>query len=73
MESPEFDAIRVTEEINFNQSGQRLDYKQYVGALISTAQRVDKFKIIRATRPRRSPQNVYLHDIDEQGLSLIHI
>ena len=42
MESPEFDAIRVTQEINFNQSGQCLDHKQYVGALIGTAQHVDK-------------------------------
>ena len=67
MESPEFDAIRVAEEINFNQSGQHLDYKQYVGALIGTAKRVDKYKIVRATRPCCSPQNVYLHDIDEEG------
>ena len=61
MQVPEFDAIRTTEEINFNQS-----YKQYVGVLTTTAQRVDKSRVLRATRPRRSPRNVYLHDIDEQ-------
>ena len=65
MEIPEFDTIRTIEEINFNQSGQQLSYKQYMGALSATAQRVDKSKIIRETRPRRSARNVYLHDIDE--------
>ena len=65
MEVPEFDSIRTTEEINFNQTGNRLTYKQYVGALTATAQRVDKSKTLLATRPRRSPRNVYLHDIDD--------
>lgn len=66
MEVPEFDATCTTEEVNFNQGGKRPDFQQCVSALAATAQCVDKRNATRASRPRRSPQNVHFHDIDEQ-------
>ena len=62
MQVLEFDAIRTTEEINFNQNGKRLTYLQYVAALTATAQWVDKFKILRAT-DHAAHQEMYIYMI----------
>lgn len=64
MEVPKFDSIQTTEEINSDQTGKQLTFKQYVGSLTVIAQGIDKSTILQTTRQHCSSRNVYLYDID---------
>ena len=61
---PTFNAVRTQEDIQFRSGGKRLTYQQYTTSLLATATRFDKENNITASRPRRTPRNVYEHEID---------
>lgn len=70
--TPKFDQVRIQENITYRSTGKKLTYQNYVDTLTATATEYDKLMAVRASKPRRSPRNVYAHAYEDADLTELY-